>query len=302
MKRLLCSFFALLALLSLCACAATVGEHEDGLVLYCRTDPGHSRGGDAIAGITVDGDALSAQDKQQQAEYVLHLLLGGCDDPNFKSPVPAGTALQSCTVVGSTAVVDFSAAYGQLSGIDLTIADYCVTLSLTQLPGIYTVRITVNGNELAYRDSNRFMAGDVLLSSTEDVVRTISARLWFYNADGALSPEDRLLTVYEGESRLDVIVDALLAGPETEGWQLLLPEGFSVLTVRADDGVCYLNLPSSDGLLLPADPAAQMSLFRGVVATLCSAEGVSSVQILIDGEMQNTFGAVDISSPLLPTA
>lgn len=300
MRRFLSCLMAVLMLLSLCACAATTSESGEVLALYYRSDLVEARGGDAITSVPVAWDNLPEGDKQQQAEAVLHLLLGECTEKGFKSPLPSGTKLQSCTVTGSTAAVDFSAAYGQLSDMDLTIADYCVTLSLTQIPGIYTVRITVNGSELAYRDTNRFMAGDALLTSTDDVVRTISARLWFYDADGVLSSEERLLTLYEGESRLDVVVDALLGGPETEGWQTLLPEDFRVLTVRAEEGICYLNLPHEDAELLPEDPLAQTRILRGLVATLCSVEGVDSVQMLIDGEMQNTFGVMDISSPLLP--
>lgn len=301
MRRLLSGLMAVTMLLVLCACGKTVSNGGEALALYYRSDLALARGGDAITSVPIAWDTLPEDDKQQQAERVLALLLGECTEKGFKSPLPTGTVLQSCTVSGSTAAVDFSAAYGQLSDIDLTIADYCVTLSLTQIPGIYTVRITVNGNELAYRDTNRFMAGDALLTSTDDVVRTLSARLWFYDADGILSPEERLLTLYEGESRLDVVVEALLTGPETEGWQPLLPEDFRVLTVRAEDGICYLNLPHEDAQLLPEDPMAQTRIMRGMVATLCSVEGVKSVQVLIDGEMQNTFGVTDISSPLLPT-
>ena len=76
---------------------------------------------------------------------VLSLLMGECHEKGFQSPIPAGTTLRSAEVKGSTAWVDFAGSYGQLSGMDLTIADYCVALSLTQLDGVYAVRITVNG-------------------------------------------------------------------------------------------------------------------------------------------------------------
>ena len=41
--------------------------------------------------------------------------------------------------------VDFSSTYGTLSGIDLTLADYSVVLTLTQLEEVETVMITVGG-------------------------------------------------------------------------------------------------------------------------------------------------------------
>ncbi len=83
----------------------------------------------------------------ERAEQVLERLLSGAAQGSWE-PYPGGTELLGCEVVGGTASVDFSAPYGELSGMALTIADYCVTLSLTQIPGIYAVRITVDGEEL----------------------------------------------------------------------------------------------------------------------------------------------------------
>ena len=81
----------------------------------------------------------------------------------------------------------------------------------------------------------------------------------------------------------------------------LLPDGFRVLTVRlAEDGVCHLNLPAADLELLPEGESAQLRMFRGIVRSLCSLDEVTSVQVLVDGEMRTSFGAVDISQPLRP--
>ena len=88
---------------------------------------------------------------------------------------------------------------------------------MTQLDGVYAVRITVNGQELAYRDSNLFLASDVLLTSMDDVVRMLTAQLYFPDGEGALVPEERLLTQYEGQSAADVVLAALADGPTEDG-------------------------------------------------------------------------------------
>ena len=302
MKRLLCIVLTLLLTLSLCSCgvAGYLQQEENGLKLYCPADLDSASGGDAITSVNIPWDTLPLTDKQAQVEAVLALLLGGCTDENFISPVPAGTRLLGCNIVGRTVSVDFSGAYGQLSGMDLTIADYCVALTLTQLSGIHAVRITVAGQELAYRDTNLFLAGDVLLTSTEDVVRTLAVRLYFPDSDGVLTAEDRLLTLYEGESRAGVVMDALIAGPETDGLLPLLPQEFTVLNLRTDDELCYLNLAAETAELLPEDATAQRIVLEGVVRSLCDLEGISAVQILVDGELQKTFGKLDVSVPWLP--
>ena len=92
-----------------------------------------------------------------------------------------------------------------------------------------------------------------------------------------------------------------MEGPAGETLLPLLPEGFAVLTVRLDEGTCYLNLPSSDTELLPDGEAAQQLLMQGIVNSLCAVSGVRQVQILQDGMMLARFGQIDVSQPLQPS-
>ena len=56
--------------------------------------------------------------------------------------------------------MDFSSRYASLSGIDLTLADYSVVLTLTQLEEVEAVMITAEGELIPYRDHQRLTAGD----------------------------------------------------------------------------------------------------------------------------------------------
>ncbi len=287
MRRWISLLCVLVLVLTMAGCgvAQKIRNEDDGLRLYYPTVPDASQGGDAIDSADISWEELPQEDKQAQAEAVLALLMGECEAEEFRSPIPNGTTLLSCEVKGSTAYVDFSAAYGQLSGMDLTLADYCVTLSLTQIPEIYAVRITVAGQELAYRDTNRFMASDVLLTSTEDIVRTLATKLYFPNAEGTLAAEERLLTLYEGQTRAEVIVNALRKGPESEELQALVPEDFGVLSVRVENGICYLNLPE-DAAEVMADNS---TMGYGFVNSLCELEDVDEVWFFTEGEYQNSY-------------
>ena len=106
----------LLASLLLCA-AAGCGEKNaaDGtentsayLRLYCPAELGEKNrsagGGDAVNGIPISWKQVRGDDRgrQQQAQYIMELLLGGCTDKDFICPVPKGTAVNSCTVTGGT--------------------------------------------------------------------------------------------------------------------------------------------------------------------------------------------------------
>ena len=287
MKRKLIVLTALaLVLLALAGCGV-VQKEQEGLRLYYAASLDTHRGGDAIDSVTIDWDELPQGDQVARAESVLALLMGMCQEKGFQSPIPAGTTLRSVSIIGGTACVDFSGSYGQLSGMALTIADYCVALSLTQLEGIYAVRITVNEQELAYRDNDLFLAGDVLLTSMDDVVRTLTARLYFPNSDGDLEAEERLLTQYEGQSAADVVLSALGDGPSDDDLQPLAEKGLSGMTVRMDNGVCQLNVASASMEELEDDTARQLLLC--VTQSLQSLEGISSVQLYIDGTYAETY-------------
>ena len=287
MKRKLIVLTALaLVLLALAGCGV-VQKEQEGLRLYYAASLDTHRGGDAIDSVTIAWDELPQGDQVARAESVLALLMGMCQEKGFQSPIPAGTTLRSVSIIGGTACVDFSGSYGQLSGMALTIADYCVALSLTQLDGIYAVRITVNEQELAYRDNDLFLAGDVLLTSMDDVVRTLTARLYFPNSDGDLEAEERLLTQYEGQSAADVVLSALGDGPSDDDLQPLAEKGLSGMTVRMDNGVCQLNVASASMEELEDDTARQLLLC--VTQSLQSLEGISSVQLYIDGTYAETY-------------
>lgn len=284
-KRIMLTALALV-LLALAGCGV-VQKEQEGLRLYYAASLDTHRGGDAIDSVTIAWDELPQGDQVARAESVLALLMGMCQEKGFQSPIPAGTTLRSVTIIGGTACVDFSGSYGQLSGMALTIADYCVALSLTQLDGIYAVRITVNEQELAYRDNDLFLAGDVLLTSMDDVVRTLTARLYFPNSDGDLEAEERLLTQYEGQSAADVVLSALGDGPSDDDLQPLAEKGLSGMTVRMDNGVCQLNVASASMEELEDDTARQLLLC--VTQSLQSLEGISSVQLYIDGTYAETY-------------
>ena len=261
-------------------------------------------GGDAVTGISIPWAEITAHDRgrQQQAQYIMELLLGGCTKSDFICPVPTGTRLLSCTVTGGTVSVDLSGEYNQLMGIDRTIADYCITLSLLQLTGIYAVRITVMDVSPANHEEV-YTSAQILLTSPEDIVRTVEVTLYFPDELGNLTAEERRLTVYEGETPSEAVVKALTERPMDiyAGLERLLPKGFTALAASVEDGTCYLNLPGSVVSLLPEDSQKQRIMLEGLVNSLCSLEGVEQVQILLNGDYQMLLGTQPVSRPLLPT-
>lgn len=293
-KALLCGIFLLALLCSACAQADSETSESDYQLYFRQRDLTVSSGGDVFQ--TEPVELAEGLDTQASVEALVNGLLEGPRSELLQGTLPVSTTLLSTRVEGSRAVVDFSAAYSTLSGVRLTMADYAVTLTLTQLPEITSVKITVQGQELAYRDKQIFTARDVLLSSEEDVVGTVYAVLYFLNEEGALTEERRTLDLYEGDTQAAAVVRALEGTPETKGLATAMPEGFRVRSVWQEEGTCYVNLSSAlvDGL---AENLPLGTALRSLSQSLCSLETVDEVRFLVDGEFDERYGAADVSAP-----
>lgn len=297
-KRFLTAALLVLAALALTACVQERAEERSDYQLYYVAQAETARGGDAIGEFPLKLANTENLSTQELAQMLLEALLLPPEDPLLASPFPNGTQLQEVTVSGKRAHVNFTAPYARLSGVELSLADYCVTLTLTQLDGINAVTITANGRELPYRKTQVMTAADTLLSSRGDVLRPITVSLYFLDTEtGELRAQQQTLALYEGQTRVNALLEAMQLGPENDSaLRCLLPEDLTVLSARIEGGVCYLNLTSE--LTLPEGGAAQRQMVDSLVLSLCSLTGVEQVQIMLDGEIAEWLGEVNIGEPL----
>ena len=259
---------------------------------FVEQDLGSAVGGDALRAEerTLDGGALSTE---ELAGALLTELLKGPVDPTLESPFPKGTGVNLVERKGTEIHVDLSRAYSTLSGVELSLADYAITMTMTQLPDVARVRITVAGNDLDYRSRQVFLARDILFAPKEDVVGTVAVQLYFLSESGELTPEDRTLSLYEGDTQVSAVLRALENGPEGKELQPVLPEGFKVRKAWLEEGTCYVSL-SSALLEGQPDPAALTQAIDSLQASLLSLETVDEVRFLVDGEFAETYGPVKL--------
>lgn len=297
MRKLLSLLLCAAALLSGCAYGAAEGQTGTPYSLYfLEADLESVPGGDALRAETVylEEDLGTTA----LAEALVERLLEGPSDDTLENPIPAGTSLLSLELNGAYAKVDLSSNYRSLSGVALTLADYAITLTLTQLPQIAIVSITVRGQDLAYRDTQTFTARDVLLSSNEDVIGTVPATLYFLDEEGRLAPEERTLDQYEGETQVSTVTRALELGPENRSLRLVQPEEFQVKSVWLEESVCYVNLSSSQLETLPEGTDLPLIL-QALALSLCSLDTVSEVRFLVDGDFAAEYGGASIADPYI---
>ena len=295
-KRRMSLLASLLVLLTACSAPAGPEQGTEGVLVYYLLPEEEARGADRI-GARWESLALpEGADDLAKAQAVVERLMAGPGDESMYSPLPEGVELLGLELRDRTAYVDFSGEIRDLSGVELALADYCLTLSLTALDSVRAVTVTAQGRPLGQQPKQVFYERDVLLSDMGDVLQTVEVSLYFLNADGALAAEKRMLSLYEGQTLAEALVAALLEGPESRELLRAVPEGFAINSVRVDSGVCYLSLPASSLALLPQDGQTQQMILWSLADSLYSIDSVEEIRLLADGEELKLFGSVPVES------
>lgn len=295
-KRRMSLLASLLVLLTACSAPAGPEQGTEGVLVYYLLLEEEARGADRI-GARWESLALpEGADDLTEARAVVERLMAGPEDESMYSPLPEGVELLGLELRDRTAYVDFSGEIRDLSGVELALADYCLTLSLTALDSVRAVTVTAQGRPLGQQPKQVFYERDVLLSDMGDVLQTVEVSLYFLNADGALAAEKRMLSLYEGQTLAEALVAALLEGPESRELLRAVPEGFAINYVRVDSGVCYLSLPASSLALLPQDGQTQQMILWSLADSLYSIDSVEEIRLLADGEELKLFGSVPVES------
>ena len=292
MRQIFPLLLAAALLLSACASSAEPGEGEDGVLIYYLT--GEARGGDCLRGSYEDLGLPADADTQAIARAAAERLLSGPVDGMLQSPLPADVELLDLEVRDHWAYVDFSEAFNNLTGVELTLADYCLTLTLTGVEGISAVSITAQGGPVLRQPKQVFYERDVLLSNMDDVLHTEEVTLYFLAENGTLAGESRVLEVYEGQTLADNLVAALLEGPEDRELERVIPEDFQVGFVRVEDGVCYISIPAASLALLPESEGQQRLILHSLADSLYSLAPVEELHLLSEGEEPTFFGQVPV--------
>ena len=295
-KRVWLILLPVIALLAACAAPDEAQQADGGALLYYVLPEEEARGGDRIQARREELDLPENPSPEDEARAVVERLMAGSSDGTVFSPLPEGVELLGLEIRDRTARVDFSGEIRDLSGVDLTLADYCLTLSLTALDSVRAVTVTAQGRPVGQQPTQVFYERDILLSDMGDVLQTVEVSLYFLNADGALASEKRVLSLYEGQTLADTLVAALLEGPKSRELVRAIPADFAVNYVRVDNGICYVSLPAASLELLPEDEQTQRMILWSLADSLYSIDTVEEIRLLADGEELEMFGAVPVES------
>ena len=161
-KRFLALALAFLLAAGAAGCSPSPAAHMPEYVLYFTvnsdgTDPSAAHGS-ALCWEAYDAAQCTADHPEGEScpspGDLLEALLAGPTQEGLTSPFPSGVSLRSWSWDESQPGqlnVNLSEQYSGLTDISLTLADYCIVLTLSQLEGVETVEIASGGRAISYR-------------------------------------------------------------------------------------------------------------------------------------------------------
>ena len=249
-----------------------------------------------------EGDLVAAEQVDLGMEEVplskiLALYAAGPRSDSLSAPFPAGTQLETVSQEDGCLTLRLSEQAEALHGIDRSLLHACLTMTLTQLAQIDSVKIVSDENAVSSSEHSPLTPEEFLLTDGLASIPEQAAYLYFIDGNGDLDTERRSIAFSEGEDVARKTVEALLAGPEQPGHFSALPEGVQIIDIDVENGLCRL-IVSEQFIDCDVSPTRASQAVRCTVATLCSLNMVNSVQIvLVDG---STLTYYDISQPITP--
>ncbi len=231
------------------------------------------------------------------AEELMEQLLAGPEKENVYSPFPEGLSLLDLNVEDGLAEINLSEQYGGLTGFQLTLADYCIVLTLCQRSDIDTVRIYCDGEELAYRNRQDLKAEDIMLNLSDESGESFLAAIYFPLINGGFSIEYRQITRDEEEPAETVLLQLISESGDIQDG-LPFPDGTEVLSLSVADKICQVDLSGEFLSGAPSEEQNASDLVYSLVNTLCSLSYIDSVQLQVEGEDLLSYGPITLSEPL----
>ena len=248
------------------------------------------------SGALLSPEILSVSEDDDYLEKAIFSLNTQAGDARLQSAMPTGVSIISAQLDGDVLNLEMTPAYLALTGIQKTIADYCITLTLCELADVSTVSLYVDGEAV----TTGLGVEDAMLFDAEAVPYEKQVRLYFPVKDtDYLRSEYHTLTVDIDVPLERYIIEELLRGPYDSSLYSGIPSDTTLLSVTIDDKMCTVDF-SDDFYYNRSLSKTQMDLaVYSIVNSLTSLSEISSVKILINGKSVGKYGNIDLDLPLV---
>lgn len=280
MKRKIVNICMLLFALLLCACGQAEEQKGATYPIYFVSN----------SETKIEKREVSVQDVayEEQLEYVLGALSIMPEKLDYKAPFCMGFALLNYEVEDGKITLNVSKEYLKLSVTTEVLVRGAIVKTLTAMPHINFVCITVEDEPL--RDSLGILVGwmnaDQFIQNENSEFNSyeeVRLKLYFANETGdALLATTRTKEYNTNIAVEKLIIEELIKGPNAEGVYPTINPDTKVANVTVKDGVCYVNLDESF-LIQPNNVTPEVTIYS-IANSLIEMNNVNKVQISVNGD------------------
>lgn len=231
-------------------------------------------------------------------DWIFSLYFAGPQSPELAAPFQKSTELVSAEFSGTQLRLVVSENLADLSGVDLTMACACITLTGLALPGVETVSIRAQGHALDGKREIVMGQDDLLLEDLGASLVSASYTLYFSDTDNRYLIGETIQVDLEQENLPAYLVGRLLSGPSESGLAETMPLGTSLIGLEITDGICHVDLSSEFLEHAPRTALAQRMTILSLTNTLTQLEEINSVVLYADSELLTQYGDMNLSQPL----
>lgn len=248
----------------------------------------------------IRGETREISGHEGDLTWILEDYFRGPESEDLVSPFPKDLAVLNCQLKEKTVFLKLSQEFSNLSSIELSVAAACVAKTLFGTEGVDSISISVEGGLLDGKKSLTLdREGLLLVDGAGDLMRT-NMTLCFGDQSGRyLIGETVTVSLANTENPQAYLMKRLADGPKDQGLRKILPEGTRILGVSVDDGLCNVNLSREFTENQPQGALAQRLVLAAIANTLTQTEGVSGVELYIEGSLLTSFGVWQLNAPLV---
>ncbi|MDE7274447.1 MAG: GerMN domain-containing protein [Lachnospiraceae bacterium] len=240
---------------------------------------------------------LTSTDTKDMIVEVLTLLCSVPDNKELKATLTSGINIITYSYDGEQVIVSLGEKYKELSRTTEVLTRAALVRSLTNIPDVNYVMLTINGESLTDTSGNAIgiMTADMFVNNAGAQMETaeskVTLRLYFANEDGnGLIAVNRELTHNADVSNVPMeklVVEQLISGPASDEIYPTINPDTKLVNITVRDGVCYLTFDSA--MLTAVNNVTTDVTIYSIVNSLVELSNINKVQISIDGNKDGKF-------------
>lgn len=240
---------------------------------------------------------FESEDTKERIVEVLTLLCSVPDNKELKATLTTGINIITYSYDGEQVIVSLGEKYRELPKTTEVLTRAALVRSLTNIPGVRYVMITVNGESLTDLSGNAIgiMTADMFVDNAGTQVETVESkvnlRLYFANESGdGLITVNRELTHNADVSNVPMeklVVEQLISDYANDKSYPTISPGTKLINSTVKDGVCYLTFDST--LITAVNNVTTDVTIYSIVNSLVELSNINKVQIAIEGNKDGKF-------------